>query len=146
MKSVGSGLTGVLMFVISIIIGGAFMTFSEASANGARALFERIGGKEPGGEWADLIVATVRSVLQGVVGVAVIQAVLCAIGLFVMGIPGAPIWTAVILFFAIAQLPAIIIILPIVLWSFSAYATTPAVIFAVWMVLAALSDNILKQC
>ena len=49
--------------------------------------------------------ATVRSVLQGVVGVAIIQAILCAIGLFALGVPGAPVWSTIILFLAIAQLP-----------------------------------------
>jgi len=144
MKSVGSGLAGVAMFVISLIISGAFMAYAESCANGSRRLFERIGGLKPGGEWADLAVATVRSVLQGVVGVAVIQAVLCAIGLVVMGVPGAAIWAAIILFLAIAQLPAIIIILPIIIWAFSSQDTVSAVIFAVYMLLAGLSDNILK--
>ena len=88
--------------------------------------------------------ATVRSVLQGVVGVAVIQTILCSIGLVVMGIPGAPLWSAIILFFAIAQLPALVIVAPIIAYAFSAYDTTPAIIFTVWMLLAGLSDNILK--
>ena len=94
--------------------------------------------------WQNAWSATVRSVLQGVVGVAVIQASLCALGLFIMGVPGAPIWSAIILVFGIAQLPAILIILPMVVWGFSAYDTTPAVIFAVWMIFAAISDNFLK--
>ena len=144
MQSVGSGLAGVAMFVISLIIAGGFMAYADSTGAAAHKLCMRIGGEKPGGEWASLVVATVRSVLQGVVGVAVIQATLCAIGLFVMGVPGAPIWSAIILFFAIAQLPAILVILPIVVWSFSAYDTTPAVIFTVWMLLSGLSDNILK--
>ena len=69
---------------------------------------------------------------------------LCAIGLFALGVPGAPIWAAVILFLAIAQLPLIVIILPMVLWAYSSHDTTSATLFAVWMVLAALSDNVLK--
>lgn len=144
MKSVGSGLAGVAMFVVSLIIGGAFMAYADRCADIAQRIFARIGGVKPGGEWADLCVATVRSVLQGVVGVAVIQAALCAIGLFAMGVPGAPIWASVILFFAIAQLPAIIIILPIIIWAFSTQGAVAASVFAVYMLLAGLSDNILK--
>ena len=102
-------------------------------------------GGSPGGEWAALCVATVRSVLQGVVGVAVVQAILCGIGLFAIGIPGAPIWTAIILFLAIAQLPAILVVLPCIIWAFGGSVdTTSATIFAVWMMFAALSDNVLK--
>lgn len=144
LKTVGSGLAGVGMFVISLLIAGGFMAYAESSGAAAHRLFVRVGGLKPGGEWAELIVATVRSVLQGVVGVAVIQAFLCGIGLFIMGIPMAPVWSAIILFLAIAQLPAILIIAPIIIWSFTSYDTVPAVIFAVWMLLAGLSDNILK--
>jgi predicted PurR-regulated permease PerM len=79
-----------------------------------------------------------------VVGVAVIQTALCAIGLFAMGIPGAPIWSALILFLAIAQLPTIIVAGPIILYALSNYPTTPAVVFTVWMLLAGFSDTFLK--
>ena len=144
LRKVGGTLAGVLMFVVSLIIAGGFMAYAESCGEAAQRFFVRIGGLKPGGEWAPLTVATVRSVLQGVVGVAVIQTILCTIGLVVMGIPGAPIWSAIILFFAIAQLPALIIVGPIVAYAFSAYDTTPAIIFAVWMLLAGASDNILK--
>ena len=97
-KKLGSSLMGVVMFVVSLIIAGGFMTYSESCGDAANRFFVRVGGLKPGGEWATLVVATVRSVLQGVVGVAVIQAALCAVGLVVMGIPGAPIWSAVICF------------------------------------------------
>jgi predicted PurR-regulated permease PerM len=143
-KKLGSSLMGVLMFVVSLIIAGGFMAYAESCGEAAHRFFVRVGGLKPGGEWATLVVATVRSVLQGVVGVAIIQAALCAVGLVVMGIPGAPIWSAVILFFAIAQLPALIVAAPIIGYAFTAYDTTSASIFAVWMVLAAASDNVLK--
>jgi predicted PurR-regulated permease PerM len=140
----GSGLASVLMFVVSLFIAGGFMTYADASGTAAHKLFLRLGGTRPGGEWAAMCVATVRSVLQGVVGVAVIQTALCALGLFTMGIPGAPIWTALILFLAIAQLPTIIVVGPIILYAFAHYGTTPAVIFTVWMMLAGFSDTLLK--
>lgn len=143
-STLGNGLVGILMFVVSLIIAGVFMTYAEAFSRGAHRLFVRLAGEKPGGEWDALCVATVRNVLQGVVGVAFIQATLCAIGIFVLGIPGAAIWSAVILFLAIAQLPALIVVLPLVLYAFNSYDTTPAVIFTVWMFLAGLSDNLLK--
>jgi predicted PurR-regulated permease PerM len=142
--TIGSGLLGVLMFVVSLIIAGGFMAYAESLGSRAHRFFVRLGGPEHGGEWAVLCVATVRSVLQGVVGVAVIQAVLCAVGILMMGVPGGMIWSAIILFLAIAQLPAILIVGPMIAWSFTAYDTVPASIFAVWMLLAALSDNVLK--
>jgi predicted PurR-regulated permease PerM len=142
--AVGSGLVGVLMFVVSLLIAAGFMTYADSSGAAAQRFFERLAGPKPGGEWAALCVATVRSVLLGVVGVAVIQALLCAIGLFVMGIPAAAVWSAIILFLAIAQLPAIIVIGPIIAWAYSQYDGTSATIFTVWMLLAGFSDTVLK--
>ena len=142
--SIGRGMVGVLMFVISLIIAGGFMTYAESSGNAAHTLFVRLGGSAPGGEWANLTVATVRSVLIGVVGVAVIQSIMATIGLLVMGIPAAAVWAAIILFLAIAQLPPILIIGPLIAYAYSSYDSTSATIFTVWMLLAAFSDTFLK--
>lgn len=142
--TVGAGLVSVVMFVISLLVAGGFMAYADTSAATVHRLFVRLGGLNPGGEWAQMCVLTVRSVLQGVVGIAVIQAALCAVGLFALGIPGAPIWTALILLLAVAQLPTILVVAPIVLYAFNHYETTPAVIFTVWMVVAGVSDTFLK--
>ncbi len=142
--TIGSGMLDVLMFIVALFIAGGFMTYAESTGEAAHRLFVRLGGPKPGGEWAALSVATVRSVLQGVIGVAVIQSVLCAIGLFAIAVPGAPLWSAVILFLAIAQLPPLIVIAPIIAWSFNAHDSTTAIIFTVWMILAGASDTFLK--
>ena len=106
LRQIGGSLVGVMVFIVSLLIAGGFMTYAESCGTAAHRFFVRVGGLNPGGEWAPLTVATVRSVLQGVIGVAVIQTVLIALGLFVMGVPGAALWTAIILVLAIAQLPA----------------------------------------
>lgn len=144
LKRVGSSLMGVLMFVISIIIAGVFMAFAESCGKAAHRFFVRVGGLRPGGEWATMSVATVRSVLQGVVGVAVIQTILITIGLFAAGVPGAPILSAIVLVVCIAQIPALLVLLPIIAYVFSAADTTTAIIFAVYQFVAAASDNVLK--
>ena len=144
LKRVGSSVLGVLMFVVSIIIAGAFMTYAESCTAATKHFFVRVGGLKPGGEWAPLAVATVRNVLRGVVGVALIQTTLIAIGLFVAGIPAAALWTTIILVLAIAQLPAMLIVAPIIFYVWSTADTTTAVIFTVYQLLAGASDNVLK--
>jgi predicted PurR-regulated permease PerM len=143
-SAVGGGLLEVLMFVVALIIAGGFMTYAESTGAAAHRLFVRVGGPQPGGEWATLSVATVRSVLQGVVGVAIIQAILCAIGLFALDVPGAPVWSTIILFLAIAQLPPLILIAPIIAWAYGNVDATSATIFTVWMLVAGASDSFLK--
>ena len=144
LKRLGNSVLGILIFVVSIIIAGGFMTFAESCGLWARRFFVRVGGLNPGGEWAPLVVATVRSVLQGVVGVAVIQTTLIAIGLFVADVPGAPLWSGIILVLTIAQLPALIVVAPIVVYVWSTADTTTAVIFTIYQLICGASDNILK--
>jgi predicted PurR-regulated permease PerM len=144
LKRMGGSLVGVLMFVVALIIAGVFMAFADSCAGAAHRIFVRIGGLKPGGEWAPMTVATVRNVLKGVIGVALIQTTLVAVGLFVAGVPGAPLWSVIVLFLAIAQLPPLIILAPIMAWMFSSADTTTAVIFTVYQLVAGASDSFLK--
>jgi predicted PurR-regulated permease PerM len=144
LKRIGGSLVGVLMFVVSLIIAGGFMTFAEPCGDAARRFFVRVGGLKQGGEWAPMAVATIRNVLQGVIGVAIIQTALVSIGLFVAGIPGAPILSVIVLVLAIAQLPPLIILAPVMAYAFSTMDTTWAAVFTVYQLIAGGSDGFLK--
>jgi predicted PurR-regulated permease PerM len=91
-----------------------------------------------------LTAATIRGVALGVVGVAVIQSLLIGIGFFAIGLPAAGLLTFATLLLAIVQVPAILLSLPVIGYVLATEATTPAIIFLVWTVIAGLSDNILK--
>ena len=139
----GGGLGVVLTFIIALLIAAGFMVMAEGSAGVSHRIANRMIG-EQGEEWAVMCAATVRSVLQGVVGVAIIQSVLVAIGLFAIGMPAAGVWTVVVLILAIAQLPPIIVLIPIIIYVFSYAETTPAIIFTIWSIVAGSSDTFLK--
>ncbi len=87
---------------------------------------------------------TVRSVALGVLGVAIIQSILAAIGLMVAGVPAAGLWTLLVLMLAIVQLPPILILGPIIIYVFSVMDPVGATIFAVYNVLISGSDAFLK--
>jgi predicted PurR-regulated permease PerM len=143
LSAVGGGVTSFLLFLVSLAVAGLFMARADSTGHVMKRLATRIVG-EQGEEWALLCAATVRSVLKGVIGVAVIQTVLIAIGLFVMGIPGAGLWSLLILLVAIAQLPPLLVLAPIIAYAFATAETTPAVLFTVWSLLASFSDTFLK--
>ena len=140
---VGSGLATLVMFIISLLIAAGFMAHAESMARAVRTVAIRIVGKH-GEAWASLTAATVRSVLLGVVGVAFIQSMLIGTALFVFGVPAAGLITFVVFIFGIAQLPALLVVLPVIIYVFSVQDTTSATIFTIWTLLAGLSDNILK--
>ncbi len=142
-KTIAGTAGGILGFALSIIIAGALMTAAEQSHQAFRAIGYRLNG-ERGADFADLSVATVRSVAKGVLGVALIQTLLAAIGLLVMDIPGAGIWAAIVLVLAIMQLPPILVLGPIAIWVFSTAATVPATIFLIYALFVSFSDTFLK--
>ncbi len=140
----GSTIGTSLQFVLSMIIAGALLTSASSGYQTSRNIAASIAGVERGHALADLSIVTVRSVVKGVLGVALIQSALAAIGLLAMDIPGAGIWAGVVLVLAIVQLPPILILGPIAVWVFSVADPVPATIFLVYSIIVSFSDAILK--
>jgi len=133
-----------LFFFIAMLLAGLFLVTGERGNRFVRRLSVRLSGEENGNNIVDLATATVRGVALGVVGVAAIQAVLAGLGMWVVGVPGASIWTLLILILAVIQLPPALVILPVVLYVFSTASTPVAIAFAVWGVLVSFCDTFLK--
>ena len=137
---------GILQFVGAFIIAGILMAFGRAGTRGARAIFERIAGIEHGAEFTHLSVTTIRAVAQGVIGVALIQAILVGICLLVARVPFAGVLAIVVLVIGIAQVPALIVTLPAIgyIWASGDYGSVEAVIYTVLLAVAGMADNVLK--
>ena len=143
LSSVGGGVSGIFMAIFSTCIAGVFLAKAEPSAGVARKVFTRFTG-DKGLKIADLAVATIRGVMQGVVGVAVIQAILSALGMLVVGVPAAGLWAVLVLVCAVSQLPPILILGPVAAYIFSVSSTTTAVLFVVWCIFIMAIDGVLK--
>jgi predicted PurR-regulated permease PerM len=149
--SIGSRLAGamgslamtVLQFVISIIIAGVFLVSASSSKEAANKVATRLAG-EQGAAFVRLSELTIRSVAQGVLGIAVIQALLSGIGLALAGVPGAGLWALIVLFFAIIQLPPLLVLGPAMVYVFGHASTTTAVIFMIYGIIVSFSDAVLK--
>ena len=98
---------------------------------------------ERGAEFQNLIGSTIRSVTSGILGVALIQTVLAAVGFLVVGLPGAGLWAVIFLIAAVLQIGPLVLI-PAVIFVFATATTTTAVIFLIWCVVVGLLDNVLK--
>src|SRR5678809_1541524 len=104
---------GILAFIAAFIVAGIIMAFGEAGDRASRAIFARVFGVERGERFTVLSVATVRAVAQGVIGIAFIQAILVGLCLLVAGVPLAGLLAVVVLVLGIAQVPALIVTLPV---------------------------------
>lgn len=141
----GIGL-GILQFVASLIIAGILMAFGESGAKGSQAIFCRFAGRTRGTEFTKLSTQTIRAVALGVLGVALIQALIIGICLIIARVPFAGAISGIVLVLGIAQGPAVLVTLPVIgyIWSSGDYATTEATVFSVMLFIAGLADNVLK--
>ena len=141
--SIGSGL---LQFMASFIIAGVIMAFGQSGSRASRAIFERLVGHARGSELASLSVATIRAVALGVIGVALIQALIVGMALLVAGVPWAGVLAGIVLVLGIAQVPALIVTLPAIgyIWSSGDYSTAAAIAYTVVLFLSGMADNVLK--
>ena len=140
--TVVSSFLTVLMIILSIIIAGIFMV-STSAQDLATNFIKRISG-DSGDEFLNISVSTVHQVVKGILGVAVIQTLIQAVGLFGANIPYAGILTLLCLMLSIVQIGPIIINLGAIAYLFSQDDTTSAIIWTIFFVLSGLSDNVLK--
>lgn len=133
----------ILQFIIAIIIAGFLFVFGEDGAKTAKRISTRLLG-DRGEEFADLTGATIRSIAQGILGVAFIQALLAGAGFLFIQVPGAAIWTVLILIIAVIQIPLLVVFTPIIIYVFTYASTTMAVIFLIWCLLVSSTDPFLK--
>jgi predicted PurR-regulated permease PerM len=142
-KVVGIG-AAVLQFVLATLIAGAMLANDESSKTMIRRFVARLVGARVD-EFLDLTTATVRSVTIGVLGIAFIQALLGGIGMVAVGVPAAGVWALLVLLLAIAQVPLLVVFLPIIAYVFSTdQSTTVAVVFAIWSLAVSFADAALK--
>jgi len=142
--SAASGVViSLLLFIVSILIAGGLLTTDKASEKVVKTIFTNLIGKQ-GENFVELSVTTIRNVVQGVVGVAVIQGILGGIGIWFIGIPAAGLWALIIMLLAILQLPPLLVLGPLVIYAFTITGTTPAIIFLIWSILVSASDALLK--
>ena len=134
---------GVIQFVAAIIIAGFLLAKADGGARAAFAIATRLAG-DRGPELARLAEATVRSVTRGILGVALIQALLAGLGIMMVGIPVAGLWALLCLVLSVIQIGVGPILLPMVIYVFFTADTLTAVVFLVWSIVVGVLDNILK--
>jgi len=145
-SSIVDGFLGIggslLQFVLATIIAGILLA-TKGTQDVSRKFFRKLVGRR-GDEFTEITAKTVGNVTKGVLGVAIIQALLVGIGFLLAGVPYAGIWALIVMILAILQLPPIIVIIPVIAYLFSANSTLSASLWTVYLLLAGASDNFLK--
>jgi predicted PurR-regulated permease PerM len=135
-----------LLLLASFFVANILMAYGNSAARGGRAIFSRLAGSSSGEALARLVLSTIRGVALGIVGVAAIQALLIGLALLLAGIPLAGVVAIVVFVLGIAQVPALIVTLPVIIyiWASGQYSTAAAVIHTIILLLTGVIDNVLK--
>lgn len=140
----GSALAkGIIQIILSLLIAFFFYRDGHAAANQLHATLHRIGG-ERGDRLLDLAGATIRAVVYGVLGTALLQGVVAAIGFAVAGVPGAV--SLGFVTFVLSFLPGgpPIVAAPAAFWLYRQGSTAWAVFIMAWGVMVGMLDNVVK--
>jgi predicted PurR-regulated permease PerM len=132
-----------LKFIVSIIIAGVLLAKADMGVETAKEFAKRLVG-DNAEDLINLIIGTIRSVVQGISGIALIQAFASAILLIIFNVPLLGLWVLFVLILATVQLPPLLILGPISIYVFSVQDIVPATIFTVLAVLIGSIDNFLK--
>jgi len=138
----GAGLS-VVFFLVSIIISGVLLIYSDKAGPVSYKLAERLMGNT-GRQTVDNAIITVRNVIRGILGVAFIQAVMAGLGFMVAGVPGAGLWAFIAFFLCIIQLGPVPVMIPVLIYVFFKAGTLTFILLAVWCIPILLIDNVLK--
>jgi predicted PurR-regulated permease PerM len=132
-----------LQFVLSIVLSGFLLVRGPSLARGGRIVASRIVAPR-GAQFVDLAGATIRNVSRGVVGVALLQAVLIGGVLELMGVPSAGLLAFAILVLCVLQAGPGLVVLPVVVWAWLTMPTIHALVLTVLLIPLTFMDNVLK--
>lgn len=133
----------IVQFVAAVIVAGVILAHHEGATALATQLAQRIV-PESRDRYLALTENTVRGVTMGVVGVAILQAILAGIGFAVIGIPAAALWASICLVLGIVQISMAVVIIPIGIYVFSSHELLPSILFIAWNIPVLALDNVLK--
>jgi predicted PurR-regulated permease PerM len=139
----GSAGVGTLQFLLSVLVAGFLFPYGPQLADAIRSFLFRIV-PEQSEHFLELAGATIRAVAQGVIGVAIIQALLAGIGFKLAAIPSAGLLAVIVLLLSIVQIGAAPVLIPVIIWIWMDKDLTTALLLTVFLGVVGVLDNILK--
>jgi len=133
----------IVQCLLTLILTAILYAQGETAASGIRQFFHRLAG-ERGEEAVILAGKAIRAVAMGIVVTALIQSLLGGIGLWVTGVPGAALLTAIMFLLAIAQIGVVPVLALAVGWLFWKKITMWAIVLLVWTVVVGSIDNVIR--
>ena len=106
---------GVVMFLLALFVAYFFYLYGEPIAARLRLILQRVAGDQAE-RLAEVTGATVRGVVYGIVGTAVVQGILTAFGLWLSGVPRPVLLGGVAGLLSVLPVGAPVIWIPAAIW------------------------------
>lgn len=136
---------GIFQMLAAIILSGVFLCYADILKHQLDLIFKRLAGNEVADHLISLMTSTIRSVTVAIIGTAIIQGLMCLIGFWITGVEGALLLGFICCLLAIAQLPPLLIILPVSGYLFFMDEQWQSIFLAIYgIVIISNIDNILK--
>ena len=134
---------GLIQLALSIFV--AFFLFRDGLSAAERLItgVERIGG-ERGRHLLTVAGNTVRGVVYGILGTALVQAVMAGIGFVIAGVPGAALLALLTFFLSVVPVGPPLIWLPAAIWLFQQGSTGLGIFMLIWGIAVSSVDNVIK--
>jgi predicted PurR-regulated permease PerM len=135
--------SSLIHLLLAVFFAGILLAYKEQSTRMAYQLCIRIAGTH-GESFNEITENTIMSVMKGVIGVSIIQALLSGLGLYIFNIPYAGILTVLCLILAVVQIGLFPIGIFVVGYSFLYLETWVAISITIWLLAVGILESILK--
>ena len=137
---VGSASVGTLKFVVSVILAGFLFPSGPGLVAASREILFRLVPQQSE-KFVTLAGATIRTISQGVIGIAIVQSLFMGIGMKLVGVPSAGLLAFALLILGILQIGSLIVLAPVLIWIWTAKDFGIALAATIYLVACAIADN-----
>lgn len=139
----GTAGVGTIKFLIAVALTGFLFRAGPRLVAACRRFLSRVVA-ERSEDFLALAGATIRSVSQGVIGIAVAQALVIGIIFKMADVPRAGLLAFAMMVLNIVQIGSAVIVIPVLIWLWITKSFAIALLFTLLLVPASLADNVLK--
>jgi predicted PurR-regulated permease PerM len=138
----GAGV-GTFKFLVAVALTGFLLPAGPRLVAASQRFLSRVVA-ERSENFLGLAGATIRSVAQGVIGIAVAQGLVIGMILKFADVPRAGLLAFAVMMLGILQIGSAIIVIPVLIWIWVAKSFAAALLITACLLPASLADNVLK--
>ena len=139
----GDAGVGTLKFLVAVALAGFLFPAGPRLVAASNTFLARVVA-DRSENFLALAGATIRSVAQGVIGIAVAQGLVIGIILKLADVPRAGLLAFLVMMLGILQIGSAIVVIPVLIWIWMTKSFAAALLITLCILPASLADNVLK--